>query len=143
MMMVSISKVKAMEEPFSLSVRTLTNNPIIINISENATIQELKEAIAKVNKTPVEKQRIIFSGRELVDPNATLKESAVKKVGVIHMVVRLDTTVSLGTPPSMPARKLFYFTPYQKIGMGITAVALTVALIRWYKNTNKEIPQKI
>lgn len=58
-----------------------------LNVRENMTIGELKLKICTEKDIPVMQQRIIANGKELQDPQKTLKEYGVYEDTLVHVIV--------------------------------------------------------
>eukprot|EP01062_Namystynia_karyoxenos_P006564 TRINITY_DN12300_c0_g1_i1.p1 TRINITY_DN12300_c0_g1~~TRINITY_DN12300_c0_g1_i1.p1 ORF type:complete len:538 (+),score=179.95 TRINITY_DN12300_c0_g1_i1:118-1614(+) len=89
-----------------LIVKTVIGKEITVTAPCGATVGVLKDKLAELEGTPRDRQRLIFSGRELKD-DETLKDARVGNGAVVHLVTRLST-------PSGPMRILVCI-PNQRI----------------------------
>ncbi|KLO06576.1 ubiquitin [Schizopora paradoxa] len=71
-----------------LNVKTLTGKEISLDIDEDETITRLKEKVEEQSGVPPPQQRLIFSGKQLVD-GQTAKESSLKAGDTLHLVLAL------------------------------------------------------
>jgi len=71
---------------FNLNIKGPSDLKLAITIGEDATVEQLKEAIAQKNADfPKDNQRLIFSGRVLANDKA-LGSYGVKNGSAIHLV---------------------------------------------------------
>jgi ubiquitin-large subunit ribosomal protein L40e len=67
------------------------NEIITLDVSNaDATIYELKKEIYKRDGTPVNMQRLIFGGKELVDDSLSINQYTITKECVILMLIKND-----------------------------------------------------
>ncbi len=71
-----------------VNIKTVTNRDLLIEVNDNAKVINLKEHIEAKEGIPVSQQRLIFSGRQLVDENF-LKDYNIINESVVHMVLAL------------------------------------------------------
>lgn len=65
-----------------------TNKMITLYIDSDATISELKNQIYKADRTPVNMQRLIFGGKQLIDENLSVSDYGITKECVILLLIR-------------------------------------------------------
>lgn len=69
-------------------VKRLTGTEFLIDISLDATIEDLKEEVFKRTNIPVNQQRFIFAGKQLED-GRTLCDYDIQKDSILNLVLRL------------------------------------------------------
>ena len=69
-------------------VKTLTGKTLTIDCDKSDDIEKVKEQIFYKVETPVERQRLIFKGKQL-ENGRTLDEYNIKKEDTLHLVLRL------------------------------------------------------
>lgn len=78
-----------------------------ISISPESTVSELKTVLAEKSSIPAERQRIIFSGRILKDPD-TLASYKIQSGSTIHLIrgappsERSNSSAGQGSAPAVP-----------------------------------------
>ena len=95
---VAFSKVQEPGEPESsllddtkrmqVYVKTLTGKTLTLVVTRNTTIAEVMMRIQDKGGVPSDRQRLIFSGKQL-DPPRTLKDHNVTPESTLHMILRL------------------------------------------------------
>jgi len=103
-----------------LNVRTLTGQTFAIDVPDTAemNVLNLKEAIEETYNIPVSFQRLIYSGRELVD-NSTLKQNRIENGNVVHMVLRQNAGPAQSHGPALtPIRNEGGFGYFPNFGGG-------------------------
>eukprot|EP01083_Nonionella_stella_P133437 405678_1 len=84
-----------------LNVKQLSGNQFFVHIEPFDTVLTLKSQIGEVTSIPTNKQRLIFSARELLD-NATLNEYPGLEDGkTIHMVIRRHIDIESGATSTL------------------------------------------
>src|SRR3954451_19770504 len=76
-----------------------------IKVDTAKTILEFKQALAEMSDTPVERQRLIYSGRVLKDAD-TLETYKIAEGHTVHMVKG-------AAPPSMFIIIIYYYYYFQ------------------------------
>lgn len=71
-----------------LFVRTLSNKTRIVYVSRYASVQDLKRAIWDVEGIPVDQQRLLCSGKQLLD-GKSLIDYKITEQSTIHLLLRL------------------------------------------------------
>jgi ubiquitin C len=71
-----------------VSIKTLTGQTIIIPVSSNVTISILKQLITENEGIPEDKQRLIFTGKQLVDVR-TVASYNIQNESTLHLVRRV------------------------------------------------------
>ena len=69
-------------------VKTLQGNTITLDVSQDDTIQSVKDKIQEKQGIPVEQQRLIFNGKQLED-DKTVNDYNIEDMANIHLVLRL------------------------------------------------------
>jgi ubiquitin C len=69
-------------------VKTLQGNSITLDVSQDDTIQSVKEKIQEKQGIPIEQQRLIFNGKQLED-DKTVNDYNIEDMANIHLVLRL------------------------------------------------------
>ena len=66
----------------------LFGKTIEIKCNSYETIEKIKEKIQNVNNIPVDQQRLIFEGKQLVD-NRSLYDYHIQPGSVVHFILRI------------------------------------------------------
>lgn len=69
----------------NVNIKSSSDKKFVIAIDTDKTVLDLKNAIAEQTEVPAERQRLIYSGRVLKDPD-TLADCKVADGNTIHMV---------------------------------------------------------
>eukprot|EP00026_Physarum_polycephalum_P007883 Phypoly_transcript_07953.p1 GENE.Phypoly_transcript_07953~~Phypoly_transcript_07953.p1 ORF type:complete len:453 (+),score=69.99 Phypoly_transcript_07953:65-1423(+) len=68
-------------------VKTLSGKTITLDVADTDTITSIKSQVAKRESVPVDKQRILFAGKDL-DDKKTLAECGIKKESIVHLILK-------------------------------------------------------
>ncbi|EKX46311.1 hypothetical protein GUITHDRAFT_40724, partial [Guillardia theta CCMP2712] len=71
----------------SLQLKLVNGATVAVSVPSSSTVSALKKIVAEKESIPVEKQRIIYAGKEL-DDASTLAESEVESGAQMFVVVR-------------------------------------------------------
>ena len=83
----SVLEIVSKEQPeMEISVRTLTGDPMIFELTAYQTINDLKELINKKRGTETKQLRLIFAGKDLEDKR-TLKYYKIEKGSDVRLVI--------------------------------------------------------
>jgi hypothetical protein len=69
-------------------VKTLTGKSILIQVEAADTVEHVKGILQERLDIPVDRQRLIYGGKEMVD-EMTLSEYGVVTNSTLHLVMRL------------------------------------------------------
>jgi hypothetical protein len=72
----------------NIKVKTLDGQDHIVNIDENAPLQELRNVLESKTSIPKDRQRLIYRGRPLTDDNKSLLSYGVLNDHALHLVDR-------------------------------------------------------
>ena len=75
-------------EPFQVFVKNEKGQMKTYDVTKNETVDELQRKIYNKEGTPVDQQRLIYSGKQL-DAGRKLKEYGIENGSTIHMTLRL------------------------------------------------------
>lgn len=78
-------KYKKSKMTINVNIKSSSDKKFVIAIDTDKTVLDLKNAIAEQTEVPAERQRLIYSGRVLKDPD-TLADCKVADGNTIHMV---------------------------------------------------------
>ena len=70
-------------------IKTLTGKSILLHVNIDDKILYVKQLIEQKEDVKVESQRLVYTGKQLEDPNKSLKDYNVQKESTIHLVLRL------------------------------------------------------
>lgn len=70
-------------------VKTLTGKTETFNVNQSDTVKDIKEKIQEKNGVSTNKQRLIFTGKQLED-HQTMEQYNIKKDSTLHLMLRLD-----------------------------------------------------
>ncbi|KAI7907622.1 uncharacterized protein BX663DRAFT_425489 [Cokeromyces recurvatus] len=88
-----------MSNTINVNIKSSSDKKFIITIETNKTVLDLKNAIAEQTEVPAERQRLIYSGRVLKDPD-TLADCKIADGNTVHMVKATPNTTNNTTQPS-------------------------------------------
>lgn len=77
-----------------ISVETQTSGTFSVNVEEEATVREAKEALRDVINIPLEQQTLIYNGKELRDEE-TLDKCGVYREATLQLVVNKSRSTTL------------------------------------------------
>lgn len=69
-------------------IKTLQGKTMTIDVSDDDTIESIKEKIFEKEGIPIEQQRLVFNGKQLED-NQTINGYGIDDGSSIHLVLRL------------------------------------------------------
>jgi len=69
-------------------IKTLTGRTVTIIVDPDDTIAQVKQKFFEKDAVPIDEQRLIFGGHELVD-DKTLKDYSIARDNTLHLVLRL------------------------------------------------------
>ena len=78
----------ALPWPIQILVRTMAGNTITLDLETNNTIGEVKAKIQEKEGIPMERQSLVFDGKQLED-DRTLADYDIKKDSTLHLASRL------------------------------------------------------
>ena len=78
----------------SIFVKTLTGSHISLEVEPTTLVEEVKAMLQAEEGYPVERQRLIFAGKELEDGHM-LQEYGIAKDYTLHLVLRVNTPFSV------------------------------------------------
>ena len=73
---------------FTISVMTLVGTTYKIQVSGEHLVEEMKMLVANQNGPPMNCQRLLFGGQQLLDDHRTLAEYKIKSSVTVHLIVR-------------------------------------------------------
>lgn len=76
-------------KPYQIFVKTLVGKTKCINVDLTDTIGELKEKIGEIEKISMDKQCLIFAGKQLLNDNQTLSGYGLRNESTVHLVLNL------------------------------------------------------
>merc|ERR1712159_577243 len=72
-----------------ISIKTLTGKTIHLDVEKNESIRKIKSKIQNKEGIPLNKQRLVFSGKQLED-GKTLTNYGVHRESILHLLLRLQ-----------------------------------------------------
>ncbi|KAL0095863.1 hypothetical protein J3Q64DRAFT_1708984 [Phycomyces blakesleeanus] len=88
----------------NINVKTSSDGKFVIAIDTTKTVEELKKAIEEKTEVPVERQRLIYSGRVLKD-DTTLETYKIADGNTVHMVKGAQPKTTNSSSPSGAANQ--------------------------------------
>jgi ubiquitin-like protein Nedd8 len=76
------------EEKITIRIKTLTGKMILLPVSPENTIEQVKEQLEMKSGIPWHQQRLVFKGKQVADAK-TLREYDVRPGSVLHLVLAL------------------------------------------------------
>jgi hypothetical protein len=77
-----------LNEPFEITVKTVTGKTFNINVKPFDTIYSIKQQIYKIDNILLDQQRIIFNGKQL-DEKTTVDRASIIANSTIHLVLSI------------------------------------------------------
>ena len=74
--------------PMQIYIKTLTGKVIILDVTSESTILEVKMLIKTKEGIPEDQQRLAFQGK-ILENNTRLSENQIQKEATLHLVLRL------------------------------------------------------
>ncbi|KAJ4454280.1 hypothetical protein PAPYR_11056 [Paratrimastix pyriformis] len=84
--------------PLQIFYRNLSGHSVTLDVSPTDTIRKIKERITEIEGIPVDEQRLMKGGEQLVD-DRSLQDSGVDREATLELALRL-----LGGPPTHPVQ---------------------------------------
>ena len=75
------------QSSFEINVKLLTGVTLTFHIKPTNTVGEIKSNIRKIEGIPIDQQRLIFGGRQLLEDNWTAEEYNIQAQSWIHLVL--------------------------------------------------------
>ncbi|KAH7823703.1 putative ubiquitin [Monocercomonoides exilis] len=75
-------------DKFQIFVRSLEGKTLALMVSKQDTIEKVKKLVEEKERIPWTEQRIIFSGKQLLDKK-TIEDYGILKEATLHLVLRL------------------------------------------------------
>ena len=73
---------------YQIFVNGLTGKITTYDVEDSSTVESVKEMIRKKEGAPVDKQRLIYGGKQLVD-GQTMEDCGIQELSTIRLLLRL------------------------------------------------------
>ena len=75
-------------DEFPIQIRSLTGKESLIKVHDKMIVSELKTLIEKMDQTPFDQQRLVYTGKQLEDTR-TLDYYNIQKDTIVHIILRI------------------------------------------------------
>ena len=75
--------------PICINVKTLTGKTIGISCLKHSSTLDVKQKILEKEGIPIDQQRLIFAGKQLLDDQKNMVDYEIKNKSELHLVLRL------------------------------------------------------